>query len=40
MAYREDGATMTELAQQAGLSVSHVSRLISEQEQAARAAKD
>ncbi len=40
LAYREDGATMTGLAQQAGLSVSHVSRLISGQEQAARSAKD
>ena len=32
LAYREGGMTMTELAPQAGLSVSHVSRLISAQE--------
>ena len=32
IAYRECGMTMTDLAQQAGLSVSHVSRLIAAQE--------
>lgn len=39
MAYRECGATMTALAQQAGLSVSHVSRLITAHENAGRGGK-
>jgi REP element-mobilizing transposase RayT len=36
MAYQECGVTMTALAKQAGLSVSHVSRLIAAREKAAR----
>ena len=32
MAYRQGGVTMTALAQQAGLSVTHVSRLIATEE--------
>ena len=36
MAYRECGVTMTALAKQTGLSVSHVSRLIAAREDAAR----
>jgi hypothetical protein len=34
MAYRERGATMTALALETGLSVSHISRLIAMQERA------
>jgi hypothetical protein len=34
-AYREGGLTMTRLAQDSGLSVTHVSRLIAKQEKAA-----